>query len=63
MDWDNLPLLLRVHDVQKILNISRGKTYELVNSKDFPVIKIGRCLRIPRDAFREWVERQATNNE
>jgi len=60
MDWDNLPLLLRVHDVQKILNISRGKTYELVNSKDFPVIKIGRCLRIPRDAFREWVKRKYT---
>jgi len=63
LQWESLPLLLKVKDIQDILNISKNSAYELVNSKNFPAIKIGRCLRIPRDSFKEWVERQATNNE
>lgn len=34
---ETLPLVLSAKDIQAILGISKGKTYELMNSRDFPV--------------------------
>ncbi|MCL6449058.1 MAG: helix-turn-helix domain-containing protein [Armatimonadetes bacterium] len=58
MNWENYPLLLKAKEVQKILDVSKGKMYELLNSKDFPVVKVGRCFRVPRDGLKAWIERQ-----
>ena len=33
--WETLPLILQAKDVQTILGISKGKTYELMNSARF----------------------------
>lgn len=38
--FEELPLMLSVSMVGKILGISRTKAYELVKEKDFPSIKI-----------------------
>ena len=40
--FDDMSLMLDVKDIQGILRISRGTAYELVNSKDFPSIKVKR---------------------
>lgn len=58
MTWENYPLLLKAKEVQKILNVSKGKMYELLNSKDFPVVRVGRCFRVPRESLRKWIEEQ-----
>lgn len=49
---------LTVKDVQKYLNISQSKAYELVHHKDFPVCRFGACTRVPRELFLAWVKRQ-----
>jgi excisionase family DNA binding protein len=51
-----LPLVLKAGDIQRLLGLSRVKTYELLHQKGFPVVRIGRCLRVPRDAFFRWLE-------
>lgn len=56
---NELPLGLKVDDVATILGISRGSAYELVRRTDFPKIKIGRRIVIPRDAFLKWMEEAA----
>ena len=47
---DDLPLTLRVEELMPILNIGRNTAYELVRSGQIRSIKIGKQLRIPRDA-------------
>jgi len=47
--------VLTVEEVGKILRISRTKTYEFVNSGQFPVRKIGRTIRIPSATFFAWL--------
>jgi excisionase family DNA binding protein len=54
-----LPLVLTVSDIQRMLGISRVTAYELVHRQDFPIVRIGRVIRVPRDAFLRWLETQA----
>jgi len=51
-------MLLTVKDLEEELQLGRTRTYELVRSGDLPVIRIGRAVRIPREALRQWVEAQ-----
>lgn len=56
---DDLPFALRVEDLMPILNIGRNTAYELVRSGQIRSIRIGRQLRIPRDAVVEFLNGQA----
>ncbi len=50
-----LPLILQAKDVQSILGISKGKTYELMNSSDFPTIFLNKRMVVSKDKFFEWL--------
>lgn len=54
--YDELPLFLNAGLIAKVLGIADSSAYELMHSKDFPVIKIGSRLVVPKEKFREWVE-------
>jgi excisionase family DNA binding protein len=54
-----LPPVLTMQDVQNYLGISRPKTYELAHTQGFPVVRFGRAIRVPREAFLRWLEQQA----
>jgi len=49
--------MLTVKDLQKILKLSRTKTYQIVNQPDFPKIRIGREIRIPEKELEEFLKR------
>ena len=51
-------LTLTVRDVQAALGIGRNAAYCLANRADFPAIRLGNKLIIPRDAFMRWLEAQ-----
>jgi excisionase family DNA binding protein len=51
---DDLPNVLDVCDIQEFLGLSKTKAYDLVNSKDFHVVKIGRLFKIPKESFSNW---------
>ena len=53
--YDELPLTLRVEDLMPILGIGRNTAYELVRSKQIFSVKIGRQLRIPKDAIQDYL--------
>lgn len=48
---------LRVDDIAKILGFGKTKTYSLINLKEFPKIKIGNALIIPKSKFEEFMEK------
>ena len=53
--FDELPLALRVEDLMPILSIGRNTAYELVRSGQIRSIKVGKQIRIPKDALREYL--------
>ena len=56
---DELPLFLNVTMVAKVLGISPSSGYELMHEPDFPVLKIGSRLVVPKEKFVEWVSQHA----
>lgn len=57
-NYDELPLMLSVSQVAKVLGISRTSTYDLVKKKDFSSITIGSRIVIPKDKFILWIKNQ-----
>ena len=53
--YDELPLTLRVEDLMPILDIGRNTAYELVHCGTIRSIRIGKQLRIPKDALVEYL--------
>ena len=53
---DELPLVLRVEDLMPILDIGRNTAYELVRSGKIRSIKVGRQIRVPRDAVVDFLQ-------
>lgn len=56
--YDELPLTLRVEDLVPILGIGRNTAYELVRSGQIRSIRIGRQLRVPKDALQTFLIQQ-----
>lgn len=52
---DDLPLVLDVEDLMPILGIGRNTAYALVRSGQIRSIRLGRKIRIPRDAVEEFL--------
>ena len=55
--FDDLPLALRVEDLMPILGVGRNTAYELVRSGQIRNIRIGRQIRIPKDAVLEYLQK------
>lgn len=54
--FDELPMFLNVATVAKLLGISQSSGYELMHEKEFPSIKIGSRILVPRDKLKDWLE-------
>ena len=52
---DDLPLALRVEDLMPILGIGRNTAYELVRSGKIRSIRVGRKIRVPKDAVAAFL--------
>ena len=55
--YDELPLFLNAELVAKVLGVSPSSGYELMHEPDFPVLKVGSRMVVPKEKFIEWVER------
>ena len=56
-DLQDLPMTLRVEELMPILGIGRNTAYELIRSGQIRNIRIGRQIRIPRDALLEFLRK------
>jgi excisionase family DNA binding protein len=55
MENNNLPKSLTLKELCAVLNIGHTKGYELVRSKSFPVVRVGRAIRIPSEPYFAWL--------
>ena len=53
---DDMPMTLRVEELMPILGIGRNTAYELVRSGKLRSIRVGRQVRIPKNALVEFLE-------
>jgi len=51
-------LLLSIAEAAEKLSLGRTKTCELILAGEFPIVKVGRAIRIPARALEEWVEKK-----
>lgn len=63
LSLEDLPPILTVSEVAAYLRIGRTMAYELARHKNFPAIRVGRSVRVPRDRFLEWVQRHTQDGE
>lgn len=54
--YDDLPLFLNAAIVAKVLGIAPSSAYELMHETDFPVLKVGSRMVVPKEKFIQWVE-------
>jgi len=51
-------LLISITDAARLAGVGRTVAYQLAHSQQWPVVKIGRSVRINRRRLEEWVEEQ-----
>ena len=54
--YDELPLFLNSELVTKVLGVSPSSGYELMHQPDFPVLRVGSRMVVPKEKFIQWVE-------
>ena len=61
--YDELPLFLNAATVAKVLGIAPSSSYELMHERDFPALRIGNRIVVPKEAFIRWVEQHTGGAE
>lgn len=56
--FEQLPVTLCADEVAKVLGISRANAYNLMRSKGFPTLKIGKRMVVPKDKLIAWIDGQ-----
>ena len=56
--YDDLPLFLNATHVAGALGVAISSAYELMHEDGFPSLRIGSRFVVPKEKFRQWVERQ-----
>lgn len=59
-NYDELPLFLNAKTVARVLGISPSSGYELMHQRDFPTLKIGNRIVVPKERFVQWVEQNTS---
>lgn len=53
--YEDLPLFLNADLVAKVLGVSPSSAYELMHEPDFPVLRVGSRMVVPKESFIQWV--------
>lgn len=53
---DERCLVYSVEEAGKMLGLTKNGAYEAAKRKDFPTIRIGRLIRVPKAAFHAMLE-------
>lgn len=51
-------ILFRVNEVAHKLGLGRSKVYEMAESGELPVVRIGSSVRIPCRELFDWIRRR-----
>ena len=58
--YEELPLFLYARTVAQVLGVSASSSYELMHQQNFPTLKIGNRIVVPKERFVQWVEQNTS---
>ena len=61
--YDDLPLFLNADTVAKALGVSPSSGYELMHESNFPVLRVGSRMVVPKEQFIRWVNERVGGGE
>lgn len=47
--------LLRISEVAQILDVTEARAYEMARQGLFPIVRLGRQIRVDEEALRRWI--------
>ncbi|MEK4348018.1 helix-turn-helix domain-containing protein [Paenibacillus sp. FSL P4-0184] len=50
------PSVLTAKEIQQILGIGERQTYELLNSSQFHIVRVGKMIKVSKDVFLKWLQ-------
>ena len=53
---EELPEVMTIKELQQFLKIGRNSAYDLVNRKEFKVLRVGKSIRINKAEFLKWFD-------
>lgn len=53
--YNDLPLFLNASTIAQVLGVAPSSAYELMHETDFPTLRIGNRMVVPKEKFIEWV--------
>lgn len=54
--FEDLPHVMTVEEVSKVLRIGRSNTYALVRSGQIRSVRVGRIYRVPKSAVEDYLK-------
>lgn len=61
--YDELPLFLNAELVAQVLGIAPSSSYELMHEPEFPTLRIGNRMVVPKEKFIAWVTEHTGGDE
>lgn len=55
-DWVDLPIVISVDEMSRLLGISRITAYSLIAQEGFPKVRVGKVFKVYRDGLKRWLE-------
>lgn len=55
------PQYLSCKDIEEIMQVSKSKANSMMKEKGFPLIRLGKIMRVERKQFFEWVQKKQNN--
>ena len=57
--YDDLPLFLNANLVAQVLGVSISTAYEMMHAPDFPTLRVGSRMVVPKEKFIRWADAHA----
>lgn len=58
-NYDDPPLFLNAKMAAQVLGVSVSSGYELMHDPDFPTLRVGSRMVVPKEQFIQWVNAHA----
>lgn len=58
VNYEKLPLAIRVEDMMELLSVGRNTAYALLHSGKIRYVKIGKTYRIPKSELEAYLKRE-----
>ncbi|MEX1377133.1 MAG: helix-turn-helix domain-containing protein [Eubacteriales bacterium] len=59
-EYNELPTMLNASEISEVLGISKAKAYELMNSREFPTLRIGKRMMVSKEQLIHWINKESS---